>query len=332
MTTSGLKKLHLLFTILVFIGLAGCVKLPPPTPYSATAIPVSVGPEDLVLEGNRVLIACRGVDNETANGEVYALPVDAEKARILPRVGEPDSLFFQPHGIYLSRQQNIPYLYVITHNDLRKTHPVVKYQVFQDRLEFREIFNSPLLNSPNALVVAEDGSFFLCNDAHKRGNTFELMLGLKKCTVVHFDGKDNWKVVAKKLGMATGINRIGDTLYLSATREHKIYQWRIENDELKEKKVFAKVRGSDNLRVEGDLLLTGNHYKSFAFIKHMKDTLQPAPSVITQLDTKTGAQKILFSDPGDRISTASGAVRSGRYLFLPQVFRSTILKVELPEN
>ena len=320
-------------SIMLFVLLLpGCSKIPAPTAYPSTAIPTGPGPEDLVQQGDRLLISCRGEMDLETTGNIYEFTPGAGPAKILPRKGDPDSLHFRPHGIFLSRQAGKDYLYVVNHDDIRNTHPVIKYEVFEDRLEFRERFNSPLLVSPNALAVSPDGSFFVGNDHGNRDSNLEIILGLKRANVVHYDGKGNWKIVADKLGMVTGVNRIGDRLFVSATREHKLYEFKIDDGTLSEKKVFAKFRGPDNIRFHENQLITAGHFKGLAFMKHMKDTLQPSPSVVARFNPDHPEAEILFSDPGNTISTGSGAVILKDRLYIPQVFRSYILAVEIPEK
>lgn len=322
----------LLASCMGLLTLFSCTRLPTTTPYPGTQISVDYGPEDLVRQGDRLLIGCSGGPQPDDAGSLFVYDLGSEKARPFPRKGEPDSLHFRPHGMYLSTQQGKDFLYVVTHDNAKNFHPIVRYEVFEDRVEFRELLHSPFLVSPNALVVSEDGSFFLGNDVSKRGNYKEVIFGLKKCTVVWYDGKGNWRVAADKVGMITGINRIKDHLYISATRENCIYRYTIKGGILTDKTLVTETKGPDNLRIDGDALLTSGHYSATKFIKHKNDTLKPAPTVVSRIPPGGGEPEILFSDPGEVISAGSGAIRVGNTLYMAQVFRSFILKVEIPEK
>ena len=309
-----------------------CTSLPQMSHKDVHSIPSGYGPEDIVADNSagyeRLLISCtaRRTDTE-AYGEIEEYYPDQQSHRILKRKGEPEGLLFKPHGIYLARIDNIPYLYVISHNDEDHQHPVIRYMIEENQLVFNKLYSSPLLVSPNAITVFNNGSFLVCNDASKRGSRMEQILGLKKGSIVYYDGADDWTIVADKLGMPAGINHLNNTVYVSAATENKIYQYRFWDGQLSEKRVLCEAKGPDNIRFSDQDLLVACHLKTMKFVKHISDSENPSPTVIYLCESSTGSLNLVFSNDGTLISAGSVAVELQNKIYIGQIFESFIVSI-----
>lgn len=338
-----MKKLHLLVLIIICIGLlmVSCTKTDSaPTSLASVRIEGIPGPEDIVIEAwtgkPRLLVsACvRRVwlPDQPTNG-IYQIDPDTGKTALLPREGEPRDYEIHPHGIrVIKADTGDVLLYMISHsmyNETRRDHILV-YRVLHDRLVFKEELHDESAFSPNALTVFSDGSFYVAND---NGGKWvrDIILKAKKATVVYYDGKGTWKTVADKIGAGTGIERVGNHIYVSAYLENKIYRYTITgNGDLTDKVVAAKIPGPDNffLTDDGQLLVAGNR-GGISVFKHFKDEKNITPSNLWKLDPVTGDYEEFFIDDGSTISAASVGVMYQGSLFIGQVLNNYVLKVTL---
>lgn len=252
---------------------------------------------------------------------------------VLPRVGEPDSLEFHPHGIDIQCEEDNCYLYAISHEDEQNIH---KYLIQDNQLRYETTFTSPLFVSPNALTALPDGSFYVSNDAGKRGKTgpplSEMVLGLKRSKVVWCDGKKEGctvQVAAEKLGMANGIGIQNDFVYVATTRENNLYQFNVKNHQLVSKLFVAKIKGQDNIRFHDEKIILAAHLKSLAFIKHLRKSKNLSPSVVYRIDPATKKTEVIYANKGEQISAASGGIIHNGFLYIGQVFDPFVLKVRV---
>jgi hypothetical protein len=240
-------------------------------------------------------------------------------------VHEPAGLVFRPHGISLLTLGPNRYLFVISHDEEARYHPVLRYRVSNDTLFFEKVFHSSLLVSPNALQAYPDGSILVCNDAAKRGSMAEKIFRLKRGNIVRFDGFGNWSVVAAKLGMPAGLAGSGEDLYVCGSLENRLYRFTYKNGELTGKRTLNKIKGGDNIRIYEGFLLTTSHAKPLKFISHVGNREKPSPSLVLKIDTTTGSSTVLYSDNGRIISAASAALIWNRQLIVGQIFEPAIL-------
>ena len=344
------------FFLLLLLPLLSCrSELGAIDSYESTRIEGLPGPEDIVLDDlnprPRLLISSTDRRHGEKRGQIYALDLRTDTVQILPRRGEPQGLSFHPHGIDLVRDmQGKAYLYVITHREEEPdkgrarpegpAHAVVRYELFPDRLEFRQLYEDPLLVSPNDLSARPDGSIYVSNDSSKKGGLFELVFALKRSNVVYFNGS-SWIIAASSLAMANGIVALDDRVYVAVTREHKTYQFTPRPDgSLGDKKILARVRGPDNLTLhKGDLrgdeggsdrvLLVAAHEKDMALMRHMSSSSKKSPTAIYSVGLLNGAVTPVFKDNGSRISAGSVAVMSASRLYIGQIMDPFILGVQL---
>jgi len=242
---------------------------------SMEKITVGPGPEDMVLDTldgrARLLVSCTGRrEAYSPYGEIEALDLHTGLRIVLPRKGEPDTLKFRPHGIYLDGEL----LYVISHEREPGLHPILVYDVRDDHLLFREILLGPHQHSPNALVTGPEGEVYFVNDSGKRGSLAEKIFGLKRASVVRMSRNINeWhsEVVAEGLGYPAGINRLGDTLLVGDATMDRIHVFLITRSGLEKQDPVRGLKGNDNLRIWQGKVLVPAHVKPFRFIRHVND-------------------------------------------------------------
>jgi len=295
------------------------------------------GPEDLIIDTltsyPRLLIATSSRrDQMKQYGEIEELRIDNLNHRIMERRDEPTGMSIGPHGIYLARLSTGVYLYVISHDKKNKHHAIIRYMVFEDYLQFDSVYEHPLLTSPNALTVFDDGSFLVCNDAAQHGNKMEQILRLKKAKIVFYDGKGNYSIAAEKLGMPAGMNQRNHHVYVSCATENKIYKFRFENGQLLNKELLCKVKGPDNIRFNGSNILVACHLKMLKFLGHLNNAKNPSPTNIFSINTETGSKKLVYSDTGINISAGSVAIEFDNKLFIGQIFENFLVKTSIKTN
>ena len=308
--------------------------------FSSERITVGSGPEDMLLDYSqanpRILISCAARrDTQSPFGEIVSYTPATGKIDTLIRTSFPDSLHFQPHGIFLDSLSNPPLLFAISHEDDDRFHPVYIWEIHGDTLIYRELAYSPLVHSPNALVLGENGEIYIVNDSGKRGSIMEKAVKLNRANIVRMDreSKNVWKgeIVAEKLGYPAGINRLGSTLFVGDAVNHLLHIYEIRNQELIKKEPLKGLKGNDNIRIiDGKLVLTG-HVKPFKFISHTKSSENLSPVKAWQVDPENMEIETLFSTDGSLISAGSTALLLNGYLYISQVFDPFLLKVELPD-
>jgi len=332
------RFVFILSGILSLLALAGCSVIPPLSHYPAKKIVTGYGPEDFVLDTSagykRLLVSCNARrPGQPHLGEIYEVNLQSELSLPLKRTGDPDSLELNPHGISISKTGDATFLYVISHNDKKKRHFIVKYQVLPASLKFEAIYSHPLLVSPNALNANPDGSFWVSNDAGKRGNKMEMLFGLKRSKVVFFDGKGKWSIAADKLAFGNGIVNLGKTAFVATTRQNKLFEYTINpNGKLTNRKTIAKITGQDNLRFDGNSLLVAVHLRPMAFVRHAYHAEKKSPTVIYRINLKDYKKTLVYSDDGTQIIAGSTGLIVDGYLYIAQIFEPFILKVKLPAD
>ncbi len=314
---------------------AGCAARGVPPERPVRAVPGLPGPEDIVVDGSRLLVSCDPRRDPDAPGAIRAVDLATAAVEELPRRGEPSGLSFHPHG--LSRavlDDGTAVLAVIVHrrngDPGAAPHAVVTYTIEPHRLVFRELLEDPLLTSPNDLVLLPDGTIYVTNDRSRSdGGWTEVILGLKRATVVRYDGSGGWSVAADHIAMGNGVAVVGDTLVVAATRENALLAFAIGPDGgLGERTRLARVTGPDNLVVDGGRLLVAAHVKPLAFMAHSRNPRRRSPSRVFAVDLADGRVSTVFADDGSTLSAASVAVPAGGALWLGQVFESFILRVD----
>jgi len=335
----SLQKLGLLLGVLGL--LQACASIPPTTHSEYTKIITGPGPEDMVLDtlsGSkaRLLISCNDhrLQEKAPRGNIFVFYPDQKekKAKIIPRKGDPDTLRLHPHGIYLIRQAGKPYLYVISHDDNRGRHYVIKYLVKETTLDYIDTYTHPFMNSPNSVVALSKGGFYATNDQGKRGDQFATFMKMKTGSIVYCDEQGGWARVGRKLAYPNGIYITPKEryLYVSTTRQQKVFKYSIKSDgNLLNRERVTPLKGGDNIRAanQRELLIPG-HLKVFKFVKHFKDSTALSPSVVYSVDRYNGEKRVVYANEGEQISAASTAIYHKGYYYISQVFQSFIIRIK----
>jgi len=338
--------------------------------WPSQPLTVGAGPEDLVLDTfgmqPRLLVSCDARrSSEPPGAGIWSLDLASHKTGEVPRYGEPESFVFHPHGIDLLRQplpvdgvpgqgEAVPVLYIISHDDERNVHSVLAYQVFAGHLQYLRSWTDPLLNSPNALTVLDDGTLLVTNDSGKRGSRLEALFKRKKSTVVAWNATENrWWVVADKLAYANGIVCRDNDVYVATTRQSRVFSYRWDGQQLLDQRELARIPGADNLRWDGNDLLVAGHPSILAFVRHAGSAKKKSPIEVWRLKvgpngasaspvaatpsapspTSPGqaqAPERIYANDGSSISGAATALIWSGQLYLSQVFDPFVLRVSLP--
>ncbi len=331
----------ILFTgiILTFI-LISCTKLPVQSSFRYEKIVVGYGPEDIVIDSistlePRLLVSCgnrREIYNDSADG-FYAIDLSSEKVTRLTRKNEPAGLVFHPHGFDAEVVDGVPYLYVINHDDANSKQSVLRYFITQNEAILDSVFNHPLLISPNDIFVCPDGSFFISNDAGKRGNIWELILRQRKSSVVYFPVNESPVMVDDNLRYANGLFFSHDMFYVTNVLDKEIPGYKKNGTAFEKTVVSAEgFKGSDNINPYKSGLLIAIHPRFFKFFQHAKNPLKPSPTLVKYFDLMSGKSEVIFFDSGKAISTGSTAIIFNNKLYIAQVFENFILSVDLKSN
>ena len=296
------------------------------------------GPEDMVVDSSnsvpRLLVSSTDRRLGGTPGEIYEVMLDSGTVRALTRAGEPDDFVFHPHGIdIVEDEKSEVILYVIIHwqEGGGEKHAIVRYRVMPDALLFQRLYTDELLVSPNDLSVLPDGRIYVSNDSSGKGGMFETIIGLKRSTLLYFDG-EQWSVAADRIAMANGIVAFQDSVYLSATRENRVYRFRRERSgRLVEKEAVARIKGPDNISVWNGYLIVAGHRKSLALARHLGASKNPpeSPTTLYQIDMDTKNVQILFSDDGSTISAGSVGVHYDGNIYIGQIMDPFIVSVPI---
>jgi arylesterase/paraoxonase len=294
------------------------------------------GPEDMDFDRrhNRLIISSHDRRNLEKPGNMYTLDPLTGELNILKRENEPAGFVFHPHGISIVQKgTGEVLLYVIVHGketDTGTAHSIAVYEVYADALYLAELLEDRLLESPNDLAAYPDGRIYVSNDKSRDGGMFELLFGLKKSSVVFYDGKGTWTRAATKIAMANGMAVDGNRVYVAATRDNSVFAYTAAPDGmLTDKQRIAKVKGADNFYLHDNELYIASHEKMFKLMAHFSKPEKYSPSLLFRIDLANNDIERVFYNEGELISAVSVGVPYGDALYLGQIFDSFVLKVAL---
>lgn len=304
--------------------LGGCLS----TARPAGGIGVGPGPEDIVVDGARLLVAC-GDHRHGEYGEIWQVDPATGAAAVLPRVGEPDRFAFHPHGIDLVGDV----LYVVNH-DSDALHGIAVYRVTESELRFERVLRDDVLTSPNDVAAMPDGSLYVTND-YGRGaqQSGRWLSGAGASTVAHYSPANGWRVAASDLQFANGIAIAPDGQVLVAqTRGHDLLAFDRAPDGalINRRQVTVGLWGADNLSItpDGDVLVTGNT-RPLSMALHRAASVWASPVSIWRVTVGPPARRtVVFEDDGLAISGATVAVELGGRLYIGQAFGSYVYVVQ----
>ncbi len=345
------KKLSIVSFLLPYIALfvfptafAACTKEPPPpVELNCTQVPLGPGPEDMELDLSgrpRLIFSSHDRRDFDKEGDLYSLDLKTGGKSVITRRDEPENFAFRPHGISLVKSvSGESVLYVVIHETriTGKGHGIAVYKLTGNLAIFRDYLQDPLLDSPNDLVALPDGTMYVANDAHGKTGLLNLIIPAKNSTVLYYNGNE-WSIAVKGLRFSAGMVRSGQNLLVSDAKAQRILSYRIENDAslTPVSEIMSTYENPDNLLITPEQeLLVAEHYDTFSFVHHARNTLHPAPSTVEkfQLD-KNGLpvaenSQILYSNPGGEFSAASSAMIYRNRLYLGQAFDWGILVCDL---
>jgi len=329
-----MKKLHLIGIIFLFLWLISCGPVPKMSISDATKIEVGYGPEDLLwdsisMDKDRILVSCgsrRDEYSKEANG-IYSINPKTEEVLKLKLSGHPKGLEFHSHGFDIEKVAGQVYLYVINHEDEIDRQSILKYKINGNELILDSMITHALIISPNDIYVLPDGSFFISNDAGKRGSKKEIMLAQKRGSIIYFPVKGNPVIIDDHLGMPNGLYFTDHHLYVSTSMQGKLFRYTRLNNSFTEKTIIAKkLPGGDNLNPYKNGLLVPCHPRYISFIRHAINKKNNSPSVIYYVSFDGKIIEAVFSNDGHLISCGSTAIIKDDYIYISQIFENYILK------
>jgi len=304
---------------------------------SLNKIELGFGPEDILIDSlssnsKRLLISCasrREKDNPQTNG-IYAMNLSTNAITKLERVNEPANLLFRPHGFDMAKIGGAIYLFVINHEDNKGRQSILKYKVQENQLLFDSLIMHSKIISPNDIFVNNDGSFYISNDASKRGNRMELLLGQKKGSLVYFSINGAAIELDTALAYPNGVFATQSHVWVSTVGENSLYRYEIASDSFTNKTLLTnELQGGDNISLYQNSFIIPGHPNFLQFFLHKINSDYHSPSIVYQYHLDKQSLDTLFIDDGSRISAASTAIFHQGHLYISQVFDPFILKVKI---
>ena len=305
-------------------------------PATCQRISMGAGPDDMHLQSitaPRLIISSHDRRNFRSHGNIYALPLDSQKASILTRTGEPDGFALRPHGIDLIQRDGRWWLYVINHDKelFSDQHSLVIYEVIGDTLVFQQELQSPLLSAPNDVAVADNGDIYVTNEREDGASIAEFLFLQRKANVVVYRAGSGWRVAANDLAVANGILVQGNTVWITQTLGEGLRRYQRASDgRLIQMATFGNLSLLDSIHVRdnGHFLIPA--YPSLPyFLLHWQRPGQRSPTKVYDVDPQTGQGSILFANNGTTISAVSAALIAKDQLYLSQVFDAFVLRCPL---
>jgi hypothetical protein len=121
----------------------------------------------------------------------------------------------------------------------------------------------------------------------------------------------------------------GNTIYQASTMPGEVYQYSFSNGKLSNKTTIAKVKGADNIRLDGNNLVVAGHLKFGKFLKHMKNSNKKSPTAIFTINKDSHEKNLIYYNSGEVMSAASTGLIYDHKLYIAQVFDNFILEVNL---
>ena len=295
------------------------------------------GPEDMVLDTigseKQIIISCA----QRRKGETFVSGIQAyntldKTIKTLPITGLPDSIRFNPHGIDLGMMNGKKILWVVNHEDEKKRHSILRFQLGQNQLMFDTIYTNEAIISPNDVCDGGNGTFYFTNDASSRNSVLELVLKIKGGSIVYYDEKGDYQTFNKKFSYPNGIIKFKNKLFFSTSRQNKIFSIQLNADGSMIKDSVALItKGTswDNFSINGDHLICTSHSKPMKFLKHRKNEKHESPFQVYSINPVTKTKGIVYYTDEKSISAKSTAIYYKGDLYICQVFDPYILKVGL---
>ncbi len=252
---------------------------------------------------------------------------------------------FRPHGLSIYGNT----LVAINHPKERGKDPesIETFAISSKGIEHDKTLISPLLESPNDLVLVAEDKLYIGNDNmfNSNINSFEKIqqqLGRPYSTIVFYDGGD-MSIAAKNLASVSGLNVTEEGYIIASETNAKRMRVLKQLDDGKLEKLGAiSLDGSpDNISISGDKIVVAQVASVSSLIQHFislqKGDYKPSPSKIESLvfesDKANYAKKreIMFLSLGEDISTASVGVQWDDKLLIGSITDDKIYVCQLGE-
>ncbi len=307
----NLKKSKFSFTFFVIVCLQSCHSIPKQqlAYQSFSKINTFFGPEDLALDTTgkeeRLIIACDERREGKLAGKILAYDIKKDTTYELKLVFNKNKLAFHPLGIALYKNC----LFIINHSSKNQAE-ILRCTLKTKSIIIDTILKDKSIDFPNDIFAVNSDEFYTTNYHYINGN------------ITHYKN-NTYTIIDKGLKLPNGIIKVKNQLIVSTTLGNSLISYDIKNNYKKKK--IAKIKGADNLSYDSKNIILSSHPKFIRFFKHSKDESKSAPSVIFSLDLKTKTKKVIYSNNGEQISAASGALFYKNKLYITQVFDNFVL-------
>jgi len=289
------------------------------------------------IESNDFLYSYENKDLNSLQGNIYFYDLNNSSSSPL-NMTEKLNFEFHPHGIstYLNDENNL-YLSVVNHTSKGDFIEIFYYNNIE--LKHLKTISSPLLVSPNDIVLINESQFYVTNDHGFNKpflKLFEDYLQMSKSNILFYNGLDFIEVVTD-LQMANGINISRDkkTVYCAETIGQKLNVYRRNqlDNSLSLTKSIELDSGLDNIEIDlnGNLYI-GSHPKLFDFVKHAKDKTHLSPSQIFKISSDYSVIDEIFLSDGVDISASTVGAFYNNILLIGAVFDNHFLYCEIEDD
>lgn len=213
-------------------------------------------------------------------------------------------------------------------------HYIEEIWLEEGRLKWIRSWESPLIKSPNDVLIIDEDRFYFTNDHGSDtdwGLWCEDYLGWRRSGVVYYDGID-FREVAHGVAYANGIatDRERSLLYVASPRDFliKVYQI-LEGGRLAFVEDIACGTGVDNIEMDVDgTLWVGCHPSLLHFSAYAQGQQAVAPSEIIHVTYRSSGDYVIrriAEDDGRQMSAATVAIPYGDHLYLGNVMDEHIV-------
>lgn len=336
------------------------------TPVPCEALGEMPGPEDfdrLPPRGDAALLVSsverRGAARDTATGSVLLVDATAGTVEPMPLLGR-DACSFRPHGIAtVQRIGGAWEAFVVVHHgpeDLARPDcglaevatrepaaprldSIERYRVHDEGLRFVERLHDPLMTNLNDVDAAPDGRLWVSNNppwTKPSQLIVDMLLGRPRGQVLLYRPVErSWSVAARGMLYPNGVavDERGETLHVAGARG-KLRRFALDGvgDATGRPIGRGRARGTlDNLMGADDgALWTTGHPSSLAFIRHVEDPEEVAPTEVYRVTPhpkrrrRLVAKRVLRVDDG-RVDAGSTALPVADAVAIGQVFDAGVM-------
>ena len=304
-----------------------------------------VGAEDITFLSNGTALISSDdrrtrISGTEIQGTIYQYNPKAKNQKLINLMPELDTRF-HPHGISVYEEPGgETYLAVVNHHssglfNSSEGHSIDIFIYESNSLVHFMSVSSPLMISPNDIVLINKDQFYVTNDhgsSSRLEQTLEEYLQQKKCNVLFYDG-NQFRVVASGLGFANGINinKDGSILYVAETigKKLSIFSRDMKTNSLNLIQAINFNSGVDNIEVDSkDNLWIGSHPKMYTFSRHMNDSTVLSPSQVYKVSfdqNNNHTIEEIYLNLGEELSGSTVAAVYNNIILIGSVFENHFL-------